>query len=255
MSCDRPGFLVTGGPSSDRQGCCSQVIGQYLYLMLKNALLLAVLGAAGQALAQDEAMVALGKVLDARTRKGIEAHIRYSSMPTGSISGKFIDSTFSFPIFGVVKYQVTAEAKGYNPGTVILDPDDVNGLRRVIRDILLTPVGETVRLSHLNFAQGKAVIEPQSYQELDEVVQMMKDNLKIMIQLEGHTDNLGDPKANLKLSEDRVNAVKRYIVGKGIQKNRVKTKAFGGTRPLSRETTAAARDANRRVEMRILKSD
>ncbi|HEX8038966.1 MAG TPA: OmpA family protein [Chryseosolibacter sp.] len=223
--------------------------------MLKNTLLLAVLCAVGQAMAQDEAMVALGKVLDARTRKGIEANIRYSSIPTGSICGKFVDSTFSFPIFGVVKYQVTAEAKGYNPGTVILDPDDVNDLRRVIRNILLTPAGETVRLSHLNFAQGKALIDPQSYQELDEVVQMMKDNLKIMIQLEGHTDNLGDPKANLKLSEDRVNAVKKYIVSKGIQKNRVKTKAFGGTRPLTHETTAAARDANRRVEMRILKSD
>lgn len=222
--------------------------------MLKNTLLLALLCVVCRGFAQDDAMLALGKVMDATTQKGIEANISYSSIPTGSIYGKFVDSTFSFPIFGVVKYQVTAEAEGYNPRTVILDPNDINSRRTIIRNILLTPAGETVRLNHLNFSQGKALIEPQSYQELDEVVQMMKDNQMIVIQLEGHTDNLGDPQANLKLSQKRVDAVKKYIVSKGISRNRVKTKAFGGTKPLTHETTPEARDANRRVEMRILKS-
>ena len=200
-------------------------------------------------------MLAWGKVLDATTHKGIEAHIRYSSMPYGSIYGKFIDSTFSFPIFGEVKYQITAEAKGYNPRTIILDPDDVDELKKVTRNIVLTPSGEAIRLSHLIFAQGKAFIEPQSHQELDEVAQMMKDNLKIVIQLEGHTDNLGNFDANMKLSQKRVDAVKKYLVNKGISKNRVKTKAFGGSQLLTAEMTADARNANRRVEMRILKSE
>lgn len=223
--------------------------------MLRNALLLAFVSMCLSAFSQDDAILALGKVVDATTRKGIEANIRYSSMPTGSIYGKFVDSTFSFPIFGVVKYQITAEAKGYNPRTVILDPTDISGVRKVVRNIVLTPAGDAVRLTHLNFSQGKAIIEPQSYEELNEVVQMMDDNKKIIIQLEGHTDNQGDPKANLRLSEDRVEAVKKYLVKKGISKSRVKTKAFGGTRPLTHENTPEARDANRRVEMRILKAD
>jgi outer membrane protein OmpA-like peptidoglycan-associated protein len=223
--------------------------------MLRNALLLAFVSMCLPAFSQDDAILALGKVVDATTRKGIEANIRYSSMPTGSIYGKFVDSTFSFPIFGVVKYQITAEAKGYNPRTVILDPTDISGVRKVVRNIVLTPAGDAVRLTHLNFSQGKAIIEPQSYEELNEVVQMMDDNKKIIIQLEGHTDSQGDPKANLRLSEDRVEAVKKYLVKKGISKSRVKTKAFGGTRPLTHENTPEARDANRRVEMRILKAD
>ena len=223
--------------------------------MLRNALLLALIGASFPAFAQDGAMLALGKVMDATTRKGIEANIRYSSMPTGSIYGKFVDSTFSFPIFGVVKYQITAEAKGYNPRTVILDPSDVNDVQKVVRNIVLTPAGDAVRLTHLNFSQSKAIIDPQSYEELDQVVQMMNDNENIIIQLEGHTDSQGDPKANLRLSEDRVEAVRKYLVKKGISKSRVKTKAFGGTRPLTHENTPEARDANRRVEMRILKDD
>ena len=199
-------------------------------------------------------MLAWGKVLDATTHKGIEARIHYSSIPTGSIYGRFNDSTVSFPIFGVVKYQITAEAEGYNPRTVILDPNEINDLRKVIRNIVLTPAGEAIRLSHLIFSQGKAHIDPQSYQELDEVVEMMKDNNRIVIQLEGHTDNLGNPKANLKLSEKRVEAVKKYLVSKGISKGRVKTKAFGGKQLLTNDTSPEGRNANRRVELRILRS-
>lgn len=199
-------------------------------------------------------MLALGKVLDATTQKGVEANIHYSSIPTGSIYGRFQDSTFSFPIFGVVRYQITAEAKGYNPRTVILDPNEVDDLRKVIRNIVLTPAGEAIRLSRLHFSQGKAHIEPESFLELDEVAEMMKDNMQIVIQLEGHTDNLGNARANIKLSQKRVESVKKYLVHKGISKKRIKTKAFGGSRLLTNDSSPDGRNANRRVEMRILSS-
>lgn len=203
--------------------------------------------------AQADEILAEGKVSDSRTGKGIMANIRYSSIPTGGIFGRFNDSTFSFPIFGTAKYQITAEAKGYNPRTVIVDPKDIDANKKVMRDISLTPSGQTMRLTHLIFAQGKSAIDPKSFAELDEVGQMMKENSKIVIQLEGHTDNQGSSKANLALSEDRVEAVKRYLVSKGIGKDRIKTKAFGGSQPLSNEMTQEARAMNRRVEMRILK--
>lgn len=208
--------------------------------------------ALGFCYAQEE-ILAEGKITDSRTNKGIKANVRYSSIPTGSIFGRFSDSTFSFPIFGTAKYQITAEAKGYNPRTVIVDPKDIGPDKRVQRDIILTPAGETIRLNNLIFPQGKAVIDSKSFDELDEVAQMMKENSKMVIQLEGHTDNQGSAKANLKLSEERVEAVKKYIVSKGIQKDRVKTKALGGSQPLSNEMTQEARAKNRRVEMRILK--
>lgn len=203
---------------------------------------------------QNGEITAVGRVTDARTNKGVQASIRYSSIPTGSISGRFNDSTFSFPIFGTAKYQITAEAKGYNPGTVIVDPKDIDANKQVVRDVELTPNGQTIRLNHLIFAQGKATIDPQSFKELDEVVQMMKENTKIEIRLEGHTDNQGNSKANMDLSQKRVEAIKKYMVSKGIAKNRIETKAFGGTQPLSNEMTPEARALNRRVELRILKN-
>ena len=100
----------------------------------------------------------------------------------------------------------------------------------------------------------KSKINEESYSELDVVVDMMQENPMMVIQLEGHTDYQGDAKDNIKLSQERVESVKRYIVSKGIAKSRIKTKAFGGTMPLSRDNTPEAHRLNRRVELRILEN-
>jgi outer membrane protein OmpA-like peptidoglycan-associated protein len=104
------------------------------------------------------------------------------------------------------------------------------------------------------FQVGRSKINEDSYSELDVVVKMMKENATMVIQLEGHTDHLGDAKENLKLSKARVESVKDYIVSKNINKSRVKTKAFGGTQPLSRDDTPESHRMNRRVELRILQN-
>lgn len=193
-----------------------------------------------------------GDVTDPVRGKRLKSKIVYKSYPTGSISGTINDSTFSFQIFGSSKYQITAETEGYMPRTVIVDPKEAIG-NVISRDILLTSLGQTVVLDHLIFELGKSVINPKSFPELDEVVAMMKENTKVVIQLEGHTDNKGNAEANLKLSQARVDAVKKYMTSKGINKDRVKTKAFGGTKPIATENTEEARAKNRRVEMRVLK--
>lgn len=218
--------------------------------MMKNVLFLAICQVTNQLLAQE--LEVRGKVLSALDGKAVKASIQYRSYPTGSISGRFNDSTFTFSIFGSSKYQITAESSGFLPRTVIVDPKEaVNGV--ISRNITLTISGEAVRLSHLIFSEGKAVIKPESFDELDELVALMKGNPKVEIQLEGHTDIRGNANANLKLSEDRTEAVKKYLVSKGIEKSRIETKAFGGSQPISREDSEEARALNRRVEMRILK--
>lgn len=193
-----------------------------------------------------------GDVVDAVRGKKLKSKVVYKSYPTGGISGTINDSTFSFSIFGSSKYQVTAEAEGYIPRTVIVDPKEAKG-NTIIRNIELTSTGGTIVLNHLIFAQGRSVIDPKSFPELDEVVAMLKENSKMEIQLEGHTDNRGNAEANVKLSQSRVDAVKKYMVSKGISKNRVMTKAFGGSKPIATEDTEEARAKNRRVEMRVLK--
>ncbi len=206
-----------------------------------------------QANAQQKEITAQGKVMDAITKKGVRAKIFYKSYPTGSITGRFNDSTYSFTIFGSSKYLITAYADGYITGTALIDPKDIDDSGRISRDMLLTRKGETIRLDHLIFEQGKAVINPKSFEGLDEVMALMKDNTRLVIQLEGHTDNQGSSKANLELSQNRVDNVKKYLISKGIDKDRIKTRAFGGTQPILNANTPEARSLNRRVEMRILK--
>ena len=208
--------------------------------------------ACGVLRSQGDEIIVHGKVKQTISGKGINSDIVYKSYPTGGLSGSFHDSTFSFSIFGSSKYQVTATAAGYIPRTIIIDPKESQN-KSIIHDVELTPRAQTVRLNHLIFDMGRSVIKPVSYNELDELAAMMKSNAKIEIQLEGHTDNQGSVEANLKLSEDRVEAVKKYLASKGIKKDRIKTKAFGGMKPLSTEKTEEARALNRRVEVRVLK--
>ena len=103
------------------------------------------------------------------------------------------------------------------------------------------------------FVQSKAALLPESYPELDRLVRIMKDNRTLEIQLEGHTDGRGDPRANLALSEERVEAVKQYLISKGISEKRIVGKGFGGARPMVANDTEENRQLNRRVEFKITK--
>lgn len=210
----------------------------------------------------DSLIYAEGKVINAATKEPVQARITYQSLPYGNKVGTVNNSQYSFPMFDNEKYALMVEAPGFAPVKFMLDPAEANSQKRVIRDIELAAgqptkahnVGQVMRLDNLIFQLGKSKISPESYDELNVVVNMMKENTAMVIQLEGHTDYQGNPKDNMKLSQDRVDAVKSYIVAKGIAKNRIKTKAFGGTSPLSRDDTPEAHRLNRRVELRILEN-
>jgi outer membrane protein OmpA-like peptidoglycan-associated protein len=88
---------------------------------------------------------------------------------------------------------------------------------------------------------------------LDLVVALLKSNPKVKIELSGHTDNRGIPGQNLKLSQARVEKVKDYLVSKGISKNRITGKGYGGAKPIASNDTEETRLLNRRVEFTILK--
>ena len=210
----------------------------------------------------DSLVYAEGQIVNAATREPVAARITYQSLPYGNKIGVLNNTTYSFPMFDRVKYSIVVEAPGYDVAKYMLDPAEANADKKVIRNIELTKgvssqklaVGNVIRLDNLIFQVGKSKITEESYQELDIVHNMMSENDKMVIQLEGHTDYQGNEKENLKLSQARVDAVKQYLVSKGVNKNRVKTKAFGGTMPLSKEETPEAHRMNRRVEMRILEN-
>ena len=128
-------------------------------------------------------------------------------------------------------------------------------LKSMEMNIKLQPieVGAIVNLKSVLFYMGTTALLEESFSELDVVVNFLKDNPKVEIQLDGHTDNRGDAKKNLTLSQQRVEKIKSYLVSKGIQSKRIKGKGFGGSKPIATSDTEEARKLNRRVEFVILK--
>ncbi|MCL4161650.1 UNVERIFIED_CONTAM: hypothetical protein GTU68_035352 [Idotea baltica] len=82
----------------------------------------------------------------------------------------------------------------------------------------------------------------------------MKINPKMAIRLEGHTDNQGNPVRLKELSQSRVDAVKQYLVAKGINANRIETIGLGGEKPIARNVNEAGRSQNRRVEFIVIRN-
>jgi len=83
----------------------------------------------------------------------------------------------------------------------------------------------------------------------------MQQNPGIEIELGGHTDNRGAAKANLKLSQERVDKVKQYLVENGIEEDRIKGKGYGSIKPIASNKSEETRKLNRRVEFTILKNN
>jgi OmpA-OmpF porin, OOP family len=198
-----------------------------------------------------------GIVRDVKTNRPISATIDYKL----SSSKQIIDSVQSFSNTGIYKmnlqkgqiYTYTASARGYLAANDIVDLSRATG--KVTKDIYLTPlaVGDKITLKNIYFEVSKSDLLSASYAELNKLVTMMEDNPMMEIRLEGHTDVVGDPQANLELSQDRVDACETYLVKKGIPSARIQAVGYGDTRPIVKKGTDEERKVNRRVEFVILK--
>ncbi|MDU0370669.1 OmpA family protein [Hymenobacter endophyticus] len=200
-----------------------------------------------------------GKVLDASTKKPVAATIRYENLLTGEEIGVAetspLDGSYTIVLPSGAHYGYRAEAKDYLAESDNLDVTDRQKYSEINQDLYLVPfaVGQSIKLNNIFFAQSKYYLRENSYPELLRLVRILKDYPQVEIKLEGHTDNQGDPQLNVKLSLDRVNEVKKYLVQKGISGNRITTEGYGGSKPVASNDQEETRKLNRRVEFRITK--
>ena len=111
--------------------------------------------------------------------------------------------------------------------------------------------GNRIQLGERVVFVGVAGIRPASYELLDEVARVLEANPKLRVRVEAHTDSKGPPQRNLRRSQLRAAAVKRYLVARGISANRITSEGYGETKPIAENTTPRGRAQNRRVEFVI----
>ena len=229
---------------------------------LKLVTLLAFFGMLGihNASAQPDSLVTFhGTLINSLNQEPLaNLSVTYKKLPYESEIGDLrTDSEGRFTAYfrAKEKYSLLIENEGYIKISETIDPmDGANSdfINEKTFHLNVGGVGSIMKLDHLKFGQGEAIILESSYEELDNLAEMLHEATNLSIRLEGHTDYVGNPTANVNLSQLRVDAVKKYLVDKGVENTRIETKAFGGSQPLVTSKTSSERAKNRRVEVRII---
>lgn len=199
-----------------------------------------------------------GHVYNAKTKQPISGTITLTDLNTNQL----VAQATSHPLTGYFEmvlpkgkhYALFANKEKFYAVRENMDLKKLKSFSKKSLDLYLSPIeiGETIELNNIFFVMAKAEILPTSMPELDALVTILKDNKNIRIKIEGHTDNIGNAEDLRILSEQRANAIKNYLVKKGINRNRLEAVGYGGTRPIADNRDPKKRPLNRRVAFTII---
>lgn len=200
-----------------------------------------------------------GRVLDANTNLPIATTVRYESLTkhlgVGDARSALPQGNYAIALPSGDLYGFRAEAPGYYPVSDQLDTRGTETYLEITRDLFLVPLraNEVVKLANVFFDFGKSELRPESQTELDRLVDFLKQHRTMTIELLGHTDDVGSGAENKRLSKERVDAVKTYLVSHSIEDSRLKAVGYGETKPVASNSTEEGRQQNRRVEFKIVR--
>jgi len=197
-----------------------------------------------------------GKVFDKKTNAGLPSAVELSDVKNGNLISKLQtdeDGNYLVTLPVGKDYAFNVNRRGYlfysdNFSLVKNTPDSV-----FIVNIPLQPIekGATIVLKNIFFETGKYALQNESRSELDKLVILLTDNPNLKIQIDGHTDNVGQEKDNQLLSANRARAVVDYLVSKSVNAQRLTYKGFGSAKPLAANTSENGKALNRRTELSI----
>ncbi len=198
-----------------------------------------------------------GKVFDKKTNNGLPSSVELTDVSTKQQISKLQtdeDGNYLVTLPVGKDYAFNVNRRGYLFYSENFDlsnnaPDSVYQI-----NIPLQPIeaNASIILKNVFFDTKQTQLKPESITELDNVVILMKENPTVKIQIGGHTDNVGKPEDNVKLSLGRAVAVVNYLLGNGIKNDRLTFKGFGETKPIADNKTEAGRALNRRTELIVI---
>ena len=172
-----------------------------------------------------------------------------ASFTSNSSTGKYLVSLPAGKNYGIA---VKKDGYLFHSENFVI-PSTAN-YEEVKKDIALKSLsaGNKIVLNNIFFDFDKATLRPESANELQRLVKLMKDNSSLKIEISGHTDSKGPKDYNLGLSENRAKAVVDYLVKEGIKVSRLSFKGYGETQPVATNDTEEGRQLNRRTEIKII---
>ena len=204
-----------------------------------------------------------GKVIDGKTGKVPKnAQIIYEDLT----NGKELGVATPDPITGIYKvvlpygknYGITTKIDGYVGTSQNIDLSKITGKYLEIegKDMTVKPVevGVKVEMNNIFFEFAKAELKPESFPELNRIASFFKSNTKIVSEISGHTDNVGSDEVNNKLSQERADVVRNYLITQGVASEKLTAKGYGKNKPKVANDTPENQAINRRVEFEILKN-
>lgn len=203
-------------------------------------------------------IVVTGTVTNAKTNANVGAYVMVEDLNTNELIAVRKSNSATGKYLVVLPagrmYSVSANKEGFFFYSQSFDVPKQTKYREVIQNIQLKPIekGTKVVINNIFFETGKAVLTPQSHLELEKAFDLLRANSTMVIEVGGHTDNVGDENSNMKLSHDRAKAVREYLVNRGIPSERIQAKGYGELNPIATNDTDDGRKANRRTEFVIL---
>lgn len=200
-----------------------------------------------------------GRVINSKDSSSLSSKIKYEDLDTGEEIGV----ARSNPLTGEYKiilpagknYGFLAETNGFIAINENLNLKNVTEFKELKSDLTLVPieVGQKVRLNNIFFDFKSFELLPQSFNELNRVVELLIANPDLKIEIQGHTDNVGSIERNKLLSENRALSVYNYLLNKNVPKSKIHSVGFGKDKPIVPNDTEENRAKNRRVEFMIIK--
>ncbi|RKX19097.1 MAG: hypothetical protein DRP35_08265 [Candidatus Zixiibacteriota bacterium] len=200
-----------------------------------------------------------GKVLNERTMEPIEGKVVYEILPEGKEAGiartNPINGSYKIILPRGKKYGYMGLAEGYYSVTQFLDASALDKYTEIEeQNLFMAPLekDQVVRINNVFFKGRTAEITEASFPELTRFYQFLKLNKKVIIEIDGHTDNEGVAEDNQKLSVARAKAIYDFLIAKGIKEKRLTYKGFGQTQPIAFNSTDEGKKRNNRIEFVII---
>lgn len=200
-----------------------------------------------------------GKVRDKKTSQPLKARVDlYDVVKNELISSVTSDSVTGNYLIVLTQgsdYALYVTRKDYLFQSLNFDYETETNLEPVVVDVFMDRIttGAVAVLKNIFFEFNKYDLQDKSITELERVVNFLKDNSSIQVEISGHTDNTGTPANNLRLSQNRAQSVATYLTTHGIDPGRITQKGYGADRPIKPNDTEENRQGNRRIEFRIIK--